>query len=115
MNNVQLSIDKVSVEYHGVTMNFYNQLVLSFRDWFDVKPAILHRGYVYHWHLTMGDAYLYLRYQPWRQKKSLKYTLQIETHPNYLVTFHRLLEALYNHSQEVYFCRCELAFDFHIR
>lgn len=25
MKNVQLSIDKVAIEYHGVTVNFYNQ------------------------------------------------------------------------------------------
>jgi hypothetical protein len=112
MNNVQLSIDKVSVEYHGVTVNFYNQLALSFRDWFDIKPAIRHKGYVYHWNLAMDDAYLYLRYQPWWQKKSRKYTLQIETHPNYLVKFQALLVALYSHTQKVYFNRCELAFDF---
>ncbi|GFN33464.1 MULTISPECIES: replication initiation factor family protein [Paenibacillaceae] len=112
MNNVQLSIDKVSVEYQGVTVSFYNQLALSFRDWFDIKPAIRHKGYVYHWNLALDDAYLYLRYQPWRQKKSLKYTLQIETHPDYLVRFQKLLSALYRHTQKVYFSRCELAFDF---
>ncbi|OAB30171.1 hypothetical protein PMSD_20480 [Paenibacillus macquariensis subsp. defensor] len=44
MNNVHLSIDKVSVEYHGVTVNFYNQLALSFRDWFDIKSTIRHKG-----------------------------------------------------------------------
>ncbi len=46
MTNVQLSIDKVAIEYHGVTVNFFNQLVLSFRDWFNVKPFIRHKGYV---------------------------------------------------------------------
>lgn len=112
MNNIQLSIDKVSLEYHGVTVNFYNELALSFRDWFDIKPAIRHKGYVYHWHLAMNDAYLYLRYQPWCQKRSMKYTLQIETHPDHLGKFQRLLDALYNHSQKVYFNRSELAFDF---
>ncbi|MGW9531167.1 hypothetical protein ACWHAM_26380 [Paenibacillus terrae] len=105
MKNVQLSLDKVAIEYHGVTVNFYNQLALSFRDWFDIKPVIRHKGYVYHWNLRMDEAYLYLRYQPWWQKKSRKYTLQIETHPNYLVKFRSLLDALYGHSQEVYFNR----------
>lgn len=80
MKNVQLSVDKIAVEYHGVTVKFYNQLALSFRDWFDIRPAIRHKGYVYHWSLGIEDAYLYLRYQPWRQKKSRKYSLQIETH-----------------------------------
>ncbi|KJB84607.1 hypothetical protein AZ66_30050 [Paenibacillus sp. E194] len=61
--------------------------VLSFRDWFDIKPFIRHKGYVYHWNLRMDEAYLYLRYQPWWEKKSRKYTLQIETHPDYLVKF----------------------------
>lgn len=112
MNNVQLSIDKVAVEYHGVRVNFYNRLSLSFRDWFDIKPAIKHRGYVYHWHLVHDDAYLYLRYQPWYQKKSKKYTLQIETHPDHLIKFQRLLDSLYSHSQQVFFSRTELAFDF---
>lgn len=112
MNNVQLSIDKVAIEYHGVTVNFYNQLALSLRDWFDIKPVIRHRGYVYHWNLGMDTAYMYLRYQPWWQKKLRKYTLQIETHPDYLVKFRTLLDVLYGHSKEVYFNRCELAYDF---
>lgn len=30
MNNVQLSIDKVAIEYHGVTVNFYNQIACLF-------------------------------------------------------------------------------------
>jgi hypothetical protein len=91
MKNVQLSIDKIAVEYHGVRVDFYNRIALSFRDWFDIRPVIRHKGYVYHWNLGMGDAYLYLRYQPWYQKKSKKYTLQIETHPDHLTKFHRLL------------------------
>ncbi|ANS75328.1 hypothetical protein AWM70_12510 [Paenibacillus yonginensis] len=111
MNNVQLSIDKIAVEYHGVTVNFYNQLALSFRDWFDIKPAIRYKGYVYHWNLALDDAYLYLRYQPWWQKKSRKYSLQIETHPDHLVKFQQLLDALYCHTQKVSFSRCELAYD----
>ncbi|GFN30053.1 hypothetical protein [Paenibacillus xylaniclasticus] len=112
MKNVQLSIDKIAVEYHGVTVKFYNQLALSFRDWFDIRPAIRHKGYVYHWNLGIDDAYLYLRYQPWRQKKSRKYSLQIETHPDHLVKFQRLLDVLYSHTQKVSFSRCELAYDF---
>lgn len=43
MNNAQLSIDKISIEYHGVTVKFYNQLALSLRDWFDIKPVIRHK------------------------------------------------------------------------
>ncbi|WP_068786953.1 hypothetical protein [Paenibacillus phocaensis] len=112
MNNVQLSIDKVAVEYHNVTVDFYNRIALSFRDWFDIKPCIKHRGYVYHWHLVLGNAYLYLRYQPWYQKKTWKYTLQIETHPDHLAKFQRLIDALYAHTQQVHFSRCELAYDF---
>ncbi|WP_334075552.1 MULTISPECIES: hypothetical protein [Paenibacillus] len=111
MNNVQLSVDKIAVEYHGVTVNFYNQLALSFRDWFDIEPAIPYKGYVYHWNLALDDAYLYLRYQPWWQKKSRKYSLRIETHPDHLVKFQRLLDALYSHAQKVSFSRCELAYD----
>ncbi|MFT9370761.1 hypothetical protein [Paenibacillus polymyxa] len=42
MNDVQLSIDKVAIEYRGVAVNFYNQLALSFRDWFDIKLVIRH-------------------------------------------------------------------------
>ncbi len=49
MNNVQLSIDKVAIEYHEVRVNFYNKLALSFRDWFDIRPVIRHKGNVYHW------------------------------------------------------------------
>ncbi|MGG4394581.1 replication initiation factor family protein [Paenibacillus thiaminolyticus] len=112
MNNVQLSIDKVAIKYHEVRVNFYNKLALFFRDWFDIRPVIRHKGYVYHWNLGVNGAYLYLRYQPWWQKKSRKYTLQIETHPDYLMKFRTLLDALYGHSQEVYFNRCELAYDF---
>jgi hypothetical protein len=77
-----------------------------------LKPVIRHRGYVYHWNLALGDAYLYLRYQPWWQKKSRKYTLQIETHTDHLVKFQRLLDALSSHTQKLYFSRCELAYDF---
>ncbi|MCY9666328.1 immunity 53 family protein [Paenibacillus alginolyticus] len=40
MNNVKLSIDNAYLEFHWVAVNFYNHLALSFRDWFDVKPAI---------------------------------------------------------------------------
>ncbi|MDH6670710.1 hypothetical protein ACXFAU_16670 [Paenibacillus glucanolyticus] len=90
MKNVQLSIDKVAIEYHGVTVNFYNQLALSFRAWFDIKTVIRHKGYVYHWNLRVNEAYLYLRHQPWWQRKSMKYTLQIETHADYLMKFSRV-------------------------
>lgn len=65
MNNVQLSVDKISVEYRGVTVNIYNQLTFSFQKWFDIKPSIRHKGYLYHWNLALDDAYLYLLYQPW--------------------------------------------------
>lgn len=46
MNNVQLSIDKVAIEYHGVTVSSYNQLALSFRDWFDISMSFDIKGMV---------------------------------------------------------------------
>lgn len=67
------------------------------------RSCIRHKGYIYHWNIALDDMQMYLRYQPCWQKKSRKYSLQIETHPDHLVKFQRLLGALYIHMQKVSF------------
>jgi hypothetical protein len=110
--DIQLSVDKIAVEYQNVTLKFYNKLAVSFSDWYDIRPVIRHKGYVYHWNLGSESAYLHLCYQPWGQKKARKYSLRIETHPEYLDKYQSLLDALHKHTKDVYFLRCELAYDF---
>jgi hypothetical protein len=50
-------------------------------------------------------------YQPWNQKKSQKYSLRVESHPNHLERFSQLLSALQGHTKAIFFVKSDVAFD----
>lgn len=114
MRNINLSIDKIVIEYKDVHWKFFNPFKRNICDYYGVTESIgkTDWGFKYHLHIELShEAYLHISYQPYHEPKSFKHSLRIETHPDYLPEFKHLLDTLYQNASSIWFVRCDVAFD----
>lgn len=114
MKNIKVSIDRMVIEYKNVYLDFYNLFKRNLCNYYGIKEKINFKpwGFKYHLHIKESeDSYLHISYQHWREGRSKKYTLRIETNPIHLNRFRNWLLSLQKNSSSIWFVRSDIAFD----
>jgi hypothetical protein len=111
MEGVEVSIDRIFVEFTNVYWHFFNPLQLRLRQFFHASFNVHDKGFKYHVHVRDGRHYMHISYQLTFVAKSQKNTLCIECHPDSLEHFYSWLSQMKDHAQEIFFVRCDVAFD----
>ncbi|UHA73722.1 replication initiation factor family protein [Paenibacillus sp. 481] len=111
MEDVQVSIDRIVVDFTDVLWDFFNRFHLTLRTHFNASLRLQEKGFKYHLHVRDGSHYLHVSYQLTFVPKSRKNLLRIECHPDSLVHFKSGLLPLKKTCREVLFVRCDVAFD----
>lgn len=111
MKDIQVSIDRIVVDFTDVFWDFFNQFHSTLRTNFNARFYLKEKGFKYHLHVKDGSHYLHISYQLAFVPKSRKNVLRIECHPDSLVHFKSWLLPLKKVCREVLFVRCDVAFD----
>jgi hypothetical protein len=111
MEGVQVSIDRIVVDFTDVFWNFFNPFQLRLRHYFNATFHLKEKGFKYHLHVRDRGHYLHISYQLTFVPKSRKNTLRIECHPDSLVHFYSWLKPLREYARAILFVRCDVAFD----
>lgn len=111
MKDVQVSIDRIVVEFTDIYWNFFNSFKLRLRQYLNASLSLKDKGFKYHLHVKDGGHYLHISYQLTFVPKSRKNTLRIECHPDSLVHFNSWLKPLKDNATAILFVRCDVAFD----
>lgn len=111
MEDIQVSIDRIVVDFTDVFWDFFNQFHFNLRTHFNARFHLREKGFKYHLHVRDGSHYLHISYQLAFVPKSRKNILRIECHPDSLVHFKSWLLPLRKVCRDVLFVRCDVAFD----
>ncbi|MEK3963444.1 MULTISPECIES: hypothetical protein [Paenibacillus] len=111
MEGVQVSIDRIVVEFTDVYWDFFNPFQLRLREYLNANLRLKEKGFKYHLHVRDRGHYLHISYQLTFVPKSRKNTLRIECHPDSLVHFYSWLKPIKDYAREILFVRCDVAFD----
>ncbi|NOJ74157.1 replication initiation factor family protein [Paenibacillus alvei] len=111
MKDIQVSIDRIVVDFTDVFWDFFNQFHSTLRTHFNARFNLQEKGFKYHLHVRDGGHYLHISYQLAFVPKSRKNVLRIECHPESLVHFKSWLLPLRKVCRDVLFVRCDVAFD----
>lgn len=110
MEGIQVSIDRIVVEFTDVYWDFFNPFRLRLCEQLIVGLHLKEKGFKYHLHVRDGGHYLHISYQLTFVPKSRKNTLRIECHPDSLVHFYSWLKPLKDNATDILFVRCDVAF-----
>ncbi|MOA34211.1 hypothetical protein D3C78_1555720 [compost metagenome] len=77
MEVVQVSIDRIVVEFTGVYWDFFNPFRLRLFEHLNASLHLKKKGFKYHLHVRDGGYYLHISYQLNYVPKSRKNTLRI--------------------------------------
>lgn len=111
MEGVQISIDRIVVDFTDIFWDFFNPFQLRLRQYLNASFQLKEKGFKYHLHVRDSGHYLHLSYQLTFVPKSRKNTLRIECHPDSLVHFYSWLKPLNDYAGAILFVRCDVAFD----
>ncbi len=111
MEGVQVSIDRIVVEFTDVYWDFFNPFRLRLCEYLNAKLRLMEKGFKYHLHVRDDEHYLHISYQLTFVPKPRKNMLRIEFHPDSLVHFYSWLKPIKDYAREILFVRCDVAFD----
>jgi len=103
MEGVQVSIDRIVVEFTDVYWDFFNPFQLRLREYLNANLRLKEKGFKYHLHVRDRGHYLHISYQLTFVPKSRKNTLRIECHPDSLVHFYSWLKPIKDYAREILF------------
>jgi hypothetical protein len=111
MKDVQVSIDRIVVDFTDVYWDFFNEFHKRICHFYGVRMTVGDRGFQYRIRINTGEHFLHISYKLVFAPKSRKNTLRIEVYPKSLVYFRSWLEQIRDYANQVLFVRCDVAFD----
>ncbi|WP_059041428.1 hypothetical protein [Paenibacillus rubinfantis] len=110
MEGVNVSIDRIVVDFTNVYWTFFNPLRQRLCEYYNAVYYLKDKGFKYRVRVREGKHWAYLSYQLFYARPSKKHTLRLECPPESLVHFQSWISTIGDNATDILHVRSEVAF-----